>query len=104
MNDAGFMDTFRTVHPNPVQNPGITWSPMFRGPAAGEEGKPQSFQRIDRLYLKNPANRSEGWSLRSVAGEVLPLVWEDDSIPVKDRAFPSDHGALLMELEWIPPK
>ena len=104
MLNAGFMDTFRAVHPNPVQHPGITWSPMFRGPAAGEEGAPQSFQRIDRLYLKNPADVSEGWSLRSVAGEVLPLVWEDDSIPVKQRTFPSDHGALLMDLEWIPPK
>ncbi len=104
MLNAGFMDTFRAVHPNPVQHPGITWSPMFRGPAAGEEGAPQSFQRIDRLYLKNPADVSEGWSLRPVAGEVLPLVWEDDSIPVKQRTFPSDHGALLMDLEWTPPK
>jgi len=104
MHDAGFMDTFRTVHPNPVQRPGITWSPMFRGPAAGEEGVPQSFQRIDRLYLKNPADVSEKWSLRSVAGKVLPLVWEDDSIPIKQRTFPSDHGALLMDLEWMPPK
>ncbi len=104
MNDAGFMDTFRAVHPNPVQHPGITWSPMFRGPAVGEEGTPQSFHRIDRLYLKNPADVSERWSLRSVAGKVLPLVWEDDSIPVKERTFPSDHGALLMDLEWIPPK
>ncbi len=104
MLDAGFKDTFRTVHPNPVQHPGITWSPMFRGPAAGEEGTSQSFHRIDRLYLKNPADVSDGWSLRSVAGKVLPLVWEDDSIPVKQRVFPSDHGALLMDLEWIPPK
>jgi len=104
MLDAGFMDTFRTVYPNPVQHPGITWSPMFRGPLAGEEGTPQSFQRIDRLYLKNPADVSKGWSLRSVAGEVLPLIWEDDSTPIKQRSFPSDHGALLMDLEWIPPK
>ena len=29
--DAGFQDTFRKIHPNPVQHPGITWSPMYRG-------------------------------------------------------------------------
>ena len=104
MHRAGFQDTFRMVHPNPVQYPGITWSPMFRGPMSGEEGKPQSFERIDRLYLKNPVDVSGGWSLRPVSGKVLPLVWEDDLIPVKQRAFPSDHGALLMEFEWVPPK
>ena len=65
---------------------------------------PQSFQRIDRLYLKNPADVSDGWSLRSVDGQVIPLVWEDDSIPVQQRTFPSDHGALLVVLEWVPPK
>ncbi|MDP6128462.1 MAG: endonuclease/exonuclease/phosphatase family protein [Planctomycetota bacterium] len=104
MQDAGFMDTFRVVYPNPVQYPGITWSPMFRGPISGEEGTPQSFERIDRLYLKNPAGASGGWSLRPVSGKVLPLIWEDDSIPVKQRTFPSDHGALLMDLEWVPSK
>ena len=104
MHDAGFIDTFRTVHPNPVQYPGITWSPMFRGHTAREKEKAQSFQRIDRLYLKNPAEASNGWSLRSVAGRVLPLVWEDESIPIKQRSFPSDHGAVVIDLEWIAPK
>ena len=101
---AGFTDTFRMVHPNPVQHPGITWSPMFRGPNDGEEGAEQAFHRIDRLYLKNPANAVDGWSLRPVAGAVLPLVWEDDLIPIEQRMFPSDHGALLMDFEWIAPK
>ena len=101
MADAGFTDTFRTVHPNAVQYPGITWSPMFRGPNHGEEGVEQAFHRIDRLYLKNPANAVDGWSLRPVAGAVLPLIWEDDLIPIEQRMFPSDHGALLMEFEWV---
>ena len=101
MASAGFTDTFRVIYPNPIQHPGITWSPMFRGPVAGEEGTAQAFHRIDRLYLKNPIDVSEGWSLRPVDGKVLPLVWEDDLIPTKERMFPSDHGALLMDFEWI---
>ena len=103
MYDAGFTDTFRMLHPNPVQHPGITWSPMFRGPVSGEEGTAQSFERIDRLYLKNPADAAERWTLRPVAAEVLPLAWEDDSIPANKRAFPSDHGALVIDLEWVSP-
>jgi endonuclease/exonuclease/phosphatase family metal-dependent hydrolase len=103
MHEAGFMDTFRMVHPNPVQHPGITWSPMFRGAGPGEPGNPQSFTRIDRLYLKNPADDPGRWKLRPVTGHVLPLDWEDDSGPVKERTFPSDHGALVIDLMWVPP-
>ena len=100
MQSAGFMDTFRAVYPNPAQHPGITWSPMFRGHSPsfrGENRKPEGLERIDRLYLKNPAS---GWQLRPVSGCVLPQMWEDESIPLVDRAFPSDHGALVMDLQW----
>ncbi len=108
MEEAGFIDTFRTVHPNPVQRPGITWSPMYRT----SDGKAQGFERIDRLYIHRPdaANDGEGaakdsprarWKLEPVAGHVYPIEWEDDSIPVPDRQFPSDHGAVLMELRFV---
>lgn len=97
MHDAGFTDTFRTVHPNPVQRPGLTWSPMFRE----SDGKETGFERIDRLYLKNPSEVKNGWILRPVAGRVLPEPWEDESIPSDQREFPSDHGALVMDLVWV---
>jgi len=104
MAEAGFIDSFRTVHPNPVQRPGITWSPMYR--TSG--GKDQGFERIDRLYIHRPdaVNEGEdgpkaGWKLKPVAGQVYPIVWEDDTIPVPDRQFPSDHGAVLIELRFI---
>jgi endonuclease/exonuclease/phosphatase family metal-dependent hydrolase len=100
MAQAGFADTFRSVYPSPVQHPGITWSPMFRGQGADGTAKAQGFGRIDRLYLKNPANPVGGWTLRPVAGHVLPQVWEDEAIPAPQRAFPSDHGAVVMDLEW----
>ncbi|MHC5066475.1 MAG: endonuclease/exonuclease/phosphatase family protein [Planctomycetota bacterium] len=96
MEQKGFVDSFRLVHPNPVQRPGITWSPMFRG----SDDEEQAFDRIDRLYLKNPVASAGGWTLRPVAATVLPEVWEDEEIPVAERAFPSDHGALLIDLEW----
>ena len=100
MSSAGFTDTFRMLYPNPVQHPGITWSPMFRFKGEGEEQVDQCFDRIDRLYLKNPLPHGTHWELRPVSGHVLPTVWEDESIPVVDREFPSDHGALVIDLEW----
>ena len=96
MHDAGFTDTFRLVHPDPVQQPGITWSPMFRGTSE----VPQGFDRIDRIYLKNPARPEGDWTLHPVAGTVLPTPWEDDGIEVRDRMFPSDHGAVVVDMQW----
>ena len=96
MRDAGFADTFRAVHPDPVQQPGITWSPMFRMSGDTEQG----FDRIDRIYLKNPAKPVGDWTLHPVAATVLPIPWEDDSIEILQRQFPSDHGAVVVDLEW----
>ena len=84
MRDAGFTDTFRMVHPDPVQQPGITWSPMFRMSGDTEQG----FDRIDRIYLKNPAKPVGDWTLHPVAATVLPIPWEDDSIEILQRQFP----------------
>jgi len=97
---AGFTDTFRALYPNPVQRPGITWSPMFRVSGEGDEQVEQGFDRIDRLYLKNPTKPIGGWTLRPTAGHVLPKVWEDERMATLDRAFPSDHGAVVIDLEW----
>jgi len=97
MRDAGFVDAFRVVHPDPVQHPGITWSPMFR---QTQDGSPQGFDRIDRLYVRNAADGP--WSLHPVAASVLPDGWEDESVPVRARVFPSDHGAVVVDLEWRP--
>jgi endonuclease/exonuclease/phosphatase family metal-dependent hydrolase len=95
MAAAGFTDVFRAVHPEPVHRPGITWSPLFR--VAGDGGD-QGFERIDRLYLRNPPPGA--WELVPRSARTLPEVWEDGAIPVRERAFPSDHGAVLLELEW----
>ena len=103
MSSAGFTDTFRMLYPNPVQHPGVTWSPMFRFKGEGEEQVDQCFDRIDRLYLKNPATPKDGLTLQPTSAHVLPLVWEDENLATIDREFPSDHGAVVIDLVWIPP-
>ena len=103
MSSAGFTDTFRMLHPNPVQHPGFTWSPMFRFKGEGEEQVDQCFDRIDRLYLKNPTTPKDGLILQPTSTHVLPLVWEDENMATIDRGFPSDHGAVVIDLVWTPP-
>lgn len=100
MQDAGFIDTFRSIHPDPVQRPGITWTPMFRTP---ESGKEQAFDRIDRLYLRNPAVRPNRWRLRPTEARVLPQRWADEETPTIQHGFPSDHCAVWMSLAWEQP-
>jgi hypothetical protein len=93
---AGFTDAFRAVHPNPVQHPGITWTPLFRGSGQDEDA---CFDRIDRLYTR-PGSRTGAPLLRPSGAYTLPEVWEDDRLPVRERRFPSDHAALVVELNW----
>ena len=57
--------------------------------------------RLKRLLQKE--GRKLG-TATPTCGTVYPLVWESDEIPVLERSFPSDHGAVLIEFGWIKTK
>ena len=88
MEANGFLDIYRVIHPDPVNHPGNTWSPLFRT-------QPQD--RIDRLYSRS--NR-EVPLLKPVRATIFPETLEDDATPTLERLYPSDHAALLIEFEW----
>ena len=70
MRDAGFVDAFRFAHADPVQDPGLTWSPEF----------PDSHQdRIDYVYVLG-----DDWQI-------------EDAMVLSDHpdGWPSDHAAVL---------
>lgn len=70
MLDAGFTDSYRKIHSDPLKQRGITWTPEF----------PNAFKdRIDYIYYK-------GKKLEAVQSEVL------SKHPVR---WPSDHAAIL---------
>ncbi|MFT7669855.1 MAG: endonuclease/exonuclease/phosphatase family metal-dependent hydrolase [Planctomycetota bacterium] len=78
MERARFIDTYRTRHPDPVQRPGLTWSPEF----------PESHQdRIDYVY----ASKGD-WR-----------VLESEVLAEHQRGWPSDHAAVLSTLELVEP-
>ncbi len=93
MAETGFVDSYRKVHPNPVQRPGITWTPMFRGSVED----PETLDRIDRLYLYNP--KSDPRLIPSGA-KVLPRKWAPLDQPAGQHDFPSDHGAVVIDFQW----
>jgi len=94
MEKAGFSDTYRTVYPDPVKIQGNTWSPLFRK----ADGVDQPMNRIDRLYYKSNLEKP---MLKAVKATVYPEVLEDNDIPVRQRKFPSDHAAVLIEFDWV---
>lgn len=75
MERTGFRDAFRQVHPNPLTDRGITWTPI--NPVAHQD-------RIDYVFYK-------GGSIRPIAAEV---------INTHAQAYPSDHGAVVVTFEW----
>lgn len=75
MQERGFVDAFRKVHPDPAKVVGRTWSPRFV----------DSYQmRIDYVYY-------QGKALEATAAEML------DQHP---EGWPSDHAAVLSTFRW----
>jgi hypothetical protein len=73
---AGYKDAFRQVHPDPLKERGITWTPQF----------PNAFKdRIDYIYYK-------GDQLQPLTAKTIT------THPVK---YPSDHAALVVEFKIV---
>lgn len=95
MSRHGFDDLFRVLHPDPLRRPGITWSPLHTGTA----DKAETADRIDRLYGRRGASGNRS-GLVPVAAWTLPLIPEPTTVPRSARQFPSDHGAVVIDLKW----
>ncbi|MGW2701914.1 HAD-IA family hydrolase [Streptomyces sp. NPDC001340] len=90
--DAGFADSYREVHPDPVAEPGHTWSPIHPVHEDGS-GRPEPQDRIDYVLHR-------GLSVRDARTLVIgtPRPWPD----VAGNDWPSDHAAVVttFELPW----
>ena len=86
---AGFVDSYRAVHPDPVADPGFTWTP------GGPEGRANEFfDRIDWVLSAGPATAV---SSRVVGERGNPQV--DVSLPGR---FPTDHRGVVSTFEIGP--
>ncbi|GGZ25002.1 hypothetical protein GCM10007049_16830 [Echinicola pacifica] len=79
MENAGFTDSFREAYPNPLESPGFTYWPQYRG-----DGSDYIRPRIDYIFYK-------GASLGMVDSQVI------SQHPVM---FPSDHAAVITEFTY----
>lgn len=85
MQEAGFVDTYRAVHPDPVSNYGVTFM-RIRPP----DPKSPCYGRIDYIYSKGPI-------LEPIASEAFtgayhrPFTFKG----VDYSCFPADHGFVV---------
>ncbi|MCH0564741.1 HAD-IA family hydrolase [Streptomyces sp. MUM 2J] len=83
--DAGLGDSYRQAHPDPVRDPGPTWSPVHSEHEDGS-GRPEPQDRID-FVLHRGLTVLDSRTL--VTGRLRP--WPD----VADNDWPSDHAAVI---------
>ena len=85
--DAGLRDSYRQAHPDPVRDPGHTWSPVHPEHEDGS-GRPEPQDRIDFvLYAGDGLTVLD--SQAYVSGS--PRAWPD----VAGNDWPSDHAAVI---------
>jgi HAD superfamily hydrolase (TIGR01509 family) len=83
--EAGLRDSYREAHPDPVREPGHTWSPVHAEHEDGS-GRPEPQDRIDFVLHRGLRVLD---SRTCVSG--VPRPWPD----VADNDWPSDHAAVI---------
>ncbi len=88
--EAGLRDSFREAHPDPVRDPGLTWTDGYPHPWI----KPgETFDRIDFVWTAGNS--------RTLTSEV---VGESDNpaVPIGITPYPSDHRSVVSGFRVVP--
>ncbi|CAD5230750.1 unnamed protein product [Bursaphelenchus xylophilus] len=86
---TALIDSYRFLHPNPLTDPGNTWSTVekFIDGSDGEIQEPQ--ERIDYIFYR-------GRHLTPIESYTYPKKFEGELLPyVQDNDWPSDHYAVV---------
>jgi exonuclease III len=86
--DAGFADSYRRLHPDPIARPGFTWTPG--GPEAVEN---EVHDRIDWVLSAGPA--------RPRASRVLGEAG-NENVDLEVDPWPSDHRGVVSTFQVTP--
>ena len=89
MADSGFVDSYRTVHADPVAKPGLTWTPGYPHPFVRPQ---ETHDRIDYIY---------SIGAKAVASDVVGEVGGPD-VAIGVDPWPADHRALVTTFEVEP--
>jgi endonuclease/exonuclease/phosphatase family metal-dependent hydrolase len=88
VEDAGFVDAFRAVHPDPIQHPGRTWTPTTKVSDPNDR-----HDRIDFVFVHGTAAQIKSVKLVGESQEFADIIVEP---------YPSDHRAVAAEIQLAP--
>jgi hypothetical protein len=87
--DAGFRDSYRDIHPDPVADPGYTWSPG--GP---ETRKHDFYDRIDWVLHAGPSTTVSSLLVGERGNPQVDLAFH--------RPYPTDHRGVVSAFDLTP--
>jgi endonuclease/exonuclease/phosphatase family metal-dependent hydrolase len=91
LEEAGFRDSYRTIHPDPVADPGFTWTPGSGFPPRIRDG--EVFDRIDFVWARNAAEVVASRIVGEAGGPHTDIGFEP---------WPSDHRAVVSTFRAAP--
>lgn len=92
--DAGFRDSYREIHPNPVASPGFTWTPGGSGYAPDlEMVQDEVHDRIDWVLTAGPSTTVDS----QLMGEP-----DNPDVDIVVNPWPSDHRGVVSTFEVTP--
>ncbi|HET7235583.1 MAG TPA: endonuclease/exonuclease/phosphatase family protein [Actinomycetota bacterium] len=89
MEEAGFVDSYRAVHPDPVADPGFTWTPGYPAPFVYDW---DVHDRIDFVWAAGPAMPMDS----RVVGE------SRTNADLVIAPYPTDHRGVVSTFEVTP--
>lgn len=93
--DAGMIDSFRQIYPNPVTHPAITWSPLYSSP-----NEPQD--RIDFVFHKGSGVTPIAAEIFTTPVENSGYVYGQSVQAARANTWPSDHASVLVTFQFAP--
>lgn len=94
LTNAGLVDTFRKIHPDPVAVPGNTWAPIYSGD--------EPLDRIDFIFSKGSGIKTTGSEMFHTAVETTLNNYSSPIGGIANNTWPSDHAAVLTEFQLRP--
>lgn len=84
--EAGFVDAYRAVHPDPVAKPAYTWTPRYDETATDDHP-----DRIDFVFA---------WGMGLTVTEAAIVGEDGPRSDIKVMPWPSDHRAVVATVEF----
>jgi hypothetical protein len=100
LDELGFRDSYREARPDPITDPGYTWTPGYPPPSMQAD---EVHDRIDMVYAAGPSTTLAS----NVIGETpatttLPGDFNGPHTDIPVTPWPSDHRAVASTFEVTP--